>query len=260
MIFSAAAAGAYGYTLGGPLAAYFAALVGAEIGSLVSGKTKLDIVLLPFTTIVSGSLVGYFIGPGVGAFMTAIGSFINVATEMQPLPMGIIISVVMGLALVSPISSAALAITLNLSGLAAGAATVGCCAQMAGFALASFRENGWDGLLGQGLGSAKLQLPNIMRKPVIVVPSVVASIILGALSTTVFQMQNVAAGAGMGSCGLVGQFTTYATMTAYMPGWQVIVYMFLLHFLLPAAITLGVAEFMRKMNWIKLNDMKLQTL
>ncbi len=258
VIFSTLAAGAYGYSLGGPLGAYFAAVAGAEIGGLVVGRTHLDIVLVPFVTIISGSLVGYFIGPEVQNIMLAIGNFINVATTLRPIPMGIIIAVVLGAVLVSPLSSAALAITLDLSGLAAGAATLGCCVQMIGFAVASFPENGWDGLLGQGLGSAKLQLPNIMRRPAILLPTILTSAILGPLSTTIFNMQNNAQGAGMGSSGLVGQFTTYATMSAYMPSWQVLLYILVLHFILPVVLTLFFAVRMRKWGIIRKGDMKLR--
>jgi len=257
VIFSAIGAGAYGYSVGGPLGAFLAAVFGAEIGGLVSGRTHLDIVLIPFTTIISGCLMGHFVGPGVQSISLAIGDFINMATTLQPLPMGIILSVVVGVVLVSPLSSAALAITLDLSGLAAGAATVGCCVQMVGFAVSSFRENGWDGLLGQGLGSAKLQLPNIMEHPKILIPTILTSAILGPLSTMVFKMENVATGAGMGSCGLVGQFTTYDTMSAYMPGWQVITYILILQFLLPAILTLIFAEYLRKKGIIK-DEMKLK--
>lgn len=257
VIFSAIACGAYGYSLGGPLGAYFAAVVGAEIGGLVAGRTHLDIVLVPFVTIIPGCLTGYLVGPGVQAIMLGLGNFINAATMLQPLPMGIIISVVMGLVLVSPLSSAALAITLGLSGLAAGAATVGCCVQMVGFGVASFRENKWDGLLGQGLGSAKLQLPNAIRRPAILLPTVVTSAVLGAVSTTLFGMQNVAQGAGMGSSGLVGQFTTFAAMSGTMPGGQVLLYMLLLHFLLPAALCLVLSELCRKWGIIRFGDMKL---
>ncbi|MBR0597829.1 PTS transporter subunit IIC [Sinanaerobacter chloroacetimidivorans] len=258
VIFSSLAAGAYGYTLGGPLGAYFAAVVGAEIGGLIAGRTHLDIVLVPFTTIIPGCLVGYFVGPGVQSFMLALGDFINMATTLQPLPMGIILAVMLGVVLVSPLSSAALAITLDLSGLAAGAATVGCCVQMIGFAVSSFRENGWDGVIGQGIGSAKLQLPNIMEHPKILIPTVLTSAILGPLSTTVFGMENVAIGAGMGSCGFVGQFTTYATMTEFMPGGQVILYIAILHFILPAILCLFFSELMRKKGIIHGGEMKLR--
>ncbi|MGI6170016.1 MAG: PTS transporter subunit IIC [Christensenellales bacterium] len=258
VIFSAIACGAYGYSLGGPLGAYFAAVVGAEIGGLIAGRTRLDIVLVPFVTIIPGCLVGYLVGPGVQAIMLGLGNFINAATMLQPLPMGIVLSVVMGLVLVSPLSSAALAITLGLSGLAAGAATVGCCVQMVGFGVASFRENKWDGLLGQGLGSAKLQLPNAIRRPAILLPTTITSAILGALSTMVFGMQNVAQGAGMGSSGLVGQFTTYAAMSEFMPGGQILLYMLLLHFLLPAVLCFVLSELCRKWGLIRFGDMTLK--
>ena len=158
----------------------------------------MDIVLVPLATLVAGGLAGQFVGPGISAFMTWLGSFINSATQLAPIPMGIIVSVVMGMALTAPISSAAIAISLGLEGLAAGAATVGCCCQMVGFAVVSFRENRWGGLISQGLGTSMLQVPNIVRHPQIWIAPTLASAVLGPLATTIFQMTNNAMGAGMG--------------------------------------------------------------
>ena len=172
--------------------------------------------------------------------------------------MGIIVSVLMGMILTLPISSAALGVILNLSGLAAGAATVGCCANMVGFAVASYRENKVNGLLAQGLGTSMLQIGNIVKKPVIWLPAIITSAILGPVSTLLFDMTNNATGSGMGTAGLVGQITTYQTMTAEASPAVVLVKILLLHFVFPAVLALGISEFMRKKEWIKPGDMKLE--
>lgn len=258
VMFSSAVTGAIGYQLGGPVGAYLAAVAGAEIGNLVAGKTPVDIVLVPIVTIVSGGLVGTFVGPGISSVMTGLGNFVNSATYMHPLPMGIIISTIMGLALTAPISSAAISISLGLSGIAAGAACVGCATQMVGFAIASYRENKIGGLISQGLGTSMLQFGNIMRKPIIWLPPTIASAILGPISTVVFGMTNNAMGAGMGTSGLVGQFGAYATMSAAMPPLQAIGLILLMHFVLPMILTLLFSELMRKWGWIQQGDMKLE--
>ena len=257
VVFSSAATGALGYSLGGPVGAYVSSLVGAEIAGLLAGKTKVDIVALPFVTIVIGGLVANWIGPGINAFMTALGSFINMATELQPIPMGILVSVVMGMALTAPISSAAIAISLNLSGLAAGAATVGCCVNMLGFAVASYKENGVAGLISQGIGTSMLQVPNIVRRPVIWLPEIIVSAILGPLSTTLFGMLNNPMGAGMGTSGLVGQVGTIAAMAGTEPMGMILLKMAIIQFVLPIVLTLLIANGMRRAGWIKPNDMKL---
>lgn len=257
VIFSSAVTGAIGYSLGGPVGAYLAAVVGAEIGGLIAGRTPVDIVLVPIVTITIGGLVGTFVGPSIQAVMTGLGAFINSATELHPIPMGIIISTVMGLALTAPISSAAISISLGLSGIAAGAACVGCATQMVGFAVASYRENKLGGLISQGLGTSMLQFGNIMRRPVIWIPPTIASAILGPVSTAVFKMTNNAMGAGMGTSGLVGQFGAWATMGGERPPVVVIGLIICMHFVLPALLTLGISEFFRKRGWIKQGDMQL---
>jgi uncharacterized membrane protein len=242
---------------GEPLGAFIAALAGIYAGRLVSGKTKVDIIITPLVSIVAGSTVGLIFGPPISRFMVFLGELINAATLQEPLLMGILVSVLMGMILTLPISSAALGIILNLNGLAAGAATVGCCANMVGFAVASYKENKVNGLLAQGLGTSMLQVANIVRKPVIWLPAIIASAILGPLSTMVFYMTNNATGSGMGTAGLVGQITTYQVMAATEPPALVLMKIALLHFILPAVIALGVSEFMRKKGWIKKGDMKL---
>jgi len=242
---------------GEPLGAFLAAYAGIEIGHLVSGKTKVDIIVTPIVTIGAGSLVGLLIGPPISAFMLALGELINWGTEQQPFLMGIIVSVLMGMILTLPISSAALGVILNLSGLAAGAATVGCCCNMVGFAVASYRENKMGGLIAQGVGTSMLQVPNIVRKPIIWLPAIISSAILGPVGTMLFHMTNNATGSGMGSAGFVGQIMTYQVMTATEPPMAVLVKILLIQFILPAVVTLGISEFMRKKNMIFYGDMKL---
>ncbi len=243
---------------GEPLGAFVAAIAGIYMGRLVSGKTKVDIIITPLVSIVTGSTVGLILGPPISKFMMFLGELINVSTQQQPLIMGILVSVLMGVTLTLPISSAALGIILNLSGLAAGAATVGCCANMIGFAVASYRENKVNGLLAQGLGTSMLQIGNIMRKPIIWLPAIITSAILGPISTLVFHMTNNSTGSGMGTAGLVGQITTYQTMVAEgHDGWMVLLLILLMHIILPAVLSLGVSEFMRKKGWILDGDMKL---
>lgn len=244
---------------GEPLGAFITAIIGIEIGNLITGKTKVDIILVPLATILSGALVGLLIGPTISSFMTALGALINWSVERQPIIMGILVSVIMGMILTLPISSAAISIILNLSGLAAGAATVGCCANMIGFAVASFKENKFGGLISQGLGTSMLQVPNIMKKPVIWLPAIIASAILGPLSTTVFNMTNNASGAGMGTSGLVGQFMTWETMSGVEPPALLLIKIILLHFILPGLIAWLVSYILRKKNIIKDGDMELQS-
>lgn len=243
---------------GEPLGAFLAAYAGIEIGHLVSGKTKVDILVTPIVTIGTGAVVGLILGPPISNFMLALGELINWGTEQQPLLMGIIVSVLMGMILTLPISSAALGVILNLSGLAAGAATVGCCCNMVGFAVASYRENKIGGLVAQGIGTSMLQVPNIVRKPIIWLPVILSSAILGPVGTMVLHMTNNATGSGMGTAGLVGQIMTWQTMTAVEPPMVVLVKILVIQIVLPAIVTLAISEFMRKKEWIKFGDMKLE--
>lgn len=243
---------------GEPLGAFLAAYAGIELGHLVSGKTKVDILITPIVTIGAGSVVGLILGPPISKFMLALGELINWGTEQQPFLMGIIVSVLMGMILTLPISSAALGVILNLSGLAAGAATVGCCCNMVGFAVASYRENKFGGLVAQGIGTSMLQVPNIVRKPIIWLPAIISSAILGPIGTMVLHMTNNATGSGMGTAGLVGQIMTWQTMTATEAASIVLFKILLIQIVLPAIVTLIISEFMRKKNWIKYGDMKLE--
>lgn len=242
---------------GEPLGAFIAAYVGITAGHFVAGKTKIDILVTPVTTIGAGATAGILAGPTISQLMLKIGDLINWGTEQQPLIMGIVVSVIMGMALTLPISSAALGVILNLSGLAAGAATIGCCCNMVGFAVASYRENKIGGLLAQGIGTSMLQISNIVRKPVIWLPAIVSSVILGPIGTLIFKMTNNATGSGMGTAGFVGQIMTWQTMTATESAGIVMVKIIIMHFILPVVITIMVSEFMRKKKWIKENDMKL---
>lgn len=238
--------------IGEPMGAYIASLVAALLVTNLSGKTKLDIILLPACTIIVGCLVGIFISPAISLFMKYLGEIINTATTLHPIIMGMTLAVSMGMILTLPISSAAIGISLGLHGLAAGAALVGCCCQMIGFATISYRENGMGGFISQGIGTSMLQIPNIIKNPWIWLPPTLASAILGPISTSIFHMESNAVGSGMGTSGLVGQVSTLAVMgtTSLLP-------MLLLHFLLPAILSLIFAKILMKQNKIQLGDMKL---
>lgn len=242
---------------GEPLGAFIAAFIGIQAGHLIAGKTKIDILLTPLVTIGVGATTGVLVGPSISKFMMGLGDMINWGTEQQPLIMGMVLSVLMGMALTLPISSAALGVILNLNGLAAGAATVGCCCNMIGFAVASFRENKVGGLLAQGIGTSMLQVPNIVRNPLIWLPSILSSAILGPVGTIFLHMTNNATGSGMGTAGLVGQIMTWQTMTVAEPSTIVIIKIVAIQILLPAIVTVCISEFMRKKGWIKSGDMKL---
>lgn len=259
VLFSSTFTGAIGYSLGGPVGAYIASLIGAEFGKLISKETKLDIVLTPVVTMISGGIVGVSVGPILGKMMTGIGFLIMESTELHPFFMGILISVFMGMALTLPISSAAIAMMLKLEGLAAGAATLGCCTQMVGFAVTSFKENGWGGLVAQGLGTSMLQFSNIVKNWKIWIPQILASIVLSPLVTMVFKMENSFAGAGMGTSGLVGIFESYITMDKIGRGGIKTVFQIItLYILLPGVTTYLISVFMRKKGTIKDGDMKIE--
>ncbi|MFM9414245.1 PTS transporter subunit IIC [Peptococcus simiae] len=243
--------------IGEPVGAFVAALLAAEIGRRVAGKTSVDIVLVPLVTIVTGGVTGIYLSPIFSAMMKSLGQVINSATELQPIPMGIAVAVLMGMILTLPISSAALAIALNLTGLAAGAATVGCAANMIGFAVISFKENGLGGLIAQGIGTSMLQVPNIIKNPWIWLPAIVASAILGPISTAVLGMTSSASGAGMGTSGLVGQFAMLEVM-GHTP--DVLLQMAVMHFIAPAVISILVAKGLTARGLIKAGDLTLSKM
>ncbi|MBM7649657.1 putative membrane protein [Bacillus ectoiniformans] len=256
VLFASVVTGAAGAALGGPAGSYVAALLGAEIGKAVSKTTKIDIIVTPFITICAGYSVAALIGPGIAEFMQWFGSWIEWATMQRPVTMGILVAVLMGWALTAPISSAAIALMLDLNGLAAGAATIGCSAQMIGFAIASYRENKFGGFVAQGLGTSMLQVPNIIQHPRILIPPTVAGMILAPIGTTVWPMMNNAAGAGMGTSGFVGQIMTFTVM-GFTP--EVLLQVILLHIAGPLVISLAVSEFMRKKGWIRDGEMTIST-
>lgn len=251
---------------GGPLAVYFAAIVASECGKIVSKETKIDIIVTPSVTIAVGVLFSMAFAPGIGAAASAVGHAIMWATDLQPFAMGIMVSVLVGVALTLPISSAAICAALGLTGLAGGAAVAGCCAQMIGFAVMSFRENKWGGLFAQGIGTSMLQMGNIVRNPRIWIPPTLASAVTGPIATCVFrlQMNGAAVASGMGTCGLVGQIGVYTgwindvanrtkvAVTAW--DWAGLL---LICFVLPALLTLLFAMPLRAIGWIRENDLKL---
>ena len=257
VLFASTIAGTAGNALGGPAGAYCAALVGAEFGKMISKETKLDIVLTPAITILLGVFIASLVGPPIGGFMTATGEFIMYATTLRPFLMGIIVSVVVGAVLTLPISSAALCMMLGLSGIAAGAATAGCCAHMVGFAFLSFKENGWGGVAAQGLGTSMLQVPNLVRNPALWIPAVIVSAITGPMATVLFQMENSSIGAGMGTSGLVGIIETLNTMGSSTKVWAGIL---LLYIIIPMILTPTIGTIMRKVGWIKEGDLKLDLI
>lgn len=247
-------------TPGEPLGAFIAAYVAIEVGYLVAGKTKVDIIVTPLACILAGASAGYFVGPYISTAMKWLGELVNINVENSPIIGGMIISVLMGIILTLPISSAAIGISMGITGLAAGAATIGCCCNMVGFAVISYRENKVGGLIAQGLGTSMIQVPNIVRNPLIWVPAIISSAILGPISSAVLKMVSNPVGSGMGSSGLVGQFMAYDSMIE--AGFSPVVTMIeivVMHFVLPAIISLVVSEAMRKLKLIKPNDLKLQS-
>lgn len=269
VLFSLAAVGVAANTLGGaggPLAVLIVTIFAAEFGKAVSKETKIDIIVTPFVTIFIGAGLSTLWAPAIGAAASAVGNAIMWATELQPFFMGILVSVIVGIALTLPISSAAICAALGLTGLAGGAAVAGCCANMVGFAVLSFRENKWGGLFAQGIGTSMLQMGNIVRNPRIWLPAILSSAITGPIATCVFhlQMNGAAVASGMGTCGLVGQIGIYTgwindiasgTKAAITPmDW---IGMLLVCFILPGVLTWAFGLFFRKIGWIKENDLKL---
>lgn len=269
VLFSLVAVGGAANTLGdagGPLAVLLVTIVAAEFGKAVSKETKIDIIVTPFVTITIGSLLSMWCAPAIGAAASAVGAAIMWATELQPFFMGIIISVIVGIALTLPISSAAICAALSLTGLAGGAAVAGCCANMVGFAVLSFKENKWGGLFAQGIGTSMLQMGNIVRNPRIWIPAILTSAITGPVATCIFklQMNGAAVASGMGTCGLVGQIGVYTgwindiaagTKSAITPfDW---IGLILISFILPGILAWAFGLLLRKLGWIKEGDLKL---
>ncbi|MBR5446153.1 MAG: PTS sugar transporter subunit IIC [Clostridia bacterium] len=273
VLFSCAAVGSAGYALGadiavtladgaesvihytaGPAGAFFAVIAAAEVGMLVSRKTKVDILVTPSVTILTGFLAAKLLCPAIAYIMYWLGAFINTATVMHPFIMGIVVSVVVGIILTLPISSAAICAMIGITGIAGGAAVVGCCAQMVGFAAASFRENRWGGVVSQGLGTSMLQMGNICRRPQIWLPPTLAAAVVGPVSTLVFKLECSGVSAGMGTCGLVGPLGILTDMGSGTNMW---IGMVLCCVVLPAVLSLVFSEIMRKLGWIRLGDQAL---
>ena len=251
---------------GGPLAVYVIAIVASECGKIVSKETKIDILVTPIVTILAGIGAASLIAAPIGAAASAVGSAVRWATVQQPFFMGILVSALMGIALTLPISSAAICAALTLTGLAGGAAVAGCCAQMVGFAVMSFRENSWGGLVAQGVGTSMLQMPNIVKNPRIWIPPILASMITGPIATCIFklEMNGAPVSSGMGTCGFVGQIGVYTgwlsdiasgAKAAITPmDWAGLL---LICFVLPAILSYVFCQILRRWGWIKENDLKL---
>ncbi len=252
---------------GGPLAVLLVSIAASEFGKAVSKETKADILVTPFVTICTGTVLSVWLAPSIGAAVGTVGAAIMWATRLQPFFMGMAVSVIAGIALTLPVSSAAICAALGLTGLAGGAALAGCCAQMVGFAVISFRENRWGGLIAQGIGTSMLQMGNIMKNPRIWLPALFSSAITGPLAACVFKMEmnGEAVAAGMGTCGFVGQIGLYTGwMNDIAKGTKAAVTasdwtgMLLICFLLPGILSWLFGTFFRKIGWIQENDLKLE--
>jgi len=255
---SSVAVGALGYQFGGPIGAYLASVVGIEAGSLVSKRTPVDIIVTPLVAVVAGGLFAKYCCVPINEWVMSLGEIINRATMLNPFIMGVVVSVSVGCLLTLPISSAALCISIGIGGLAAGAATAGCCAQMIGFAVISYKDNGVGGLISQGLGTSMLQIGNIARKPVIWLAPTLASAILGPISTMWLKMTNNAAGAGMGTAGLVGPLGCWDTMAPTTDHSILLAEIIGLYFIAPAVLSLFFHCIMKRLGWVKDGDMKLK--
>ena len=269
VIFSMAAVGMAANTMGGaggPLAVFVISLIATGFGYLVGGRTKIDILITPLVTIGAGVAISYLMAPAIGTAASSVGNLIMWATTQQPFVMGILVSVIVGMALTLPISSAAICAALGLTGLAGGAALAGCCAQMVGFAVMSINENGINGLISQGLGTSMLQMGNIVRNPRIWLPPIIVSAITGPLATCLFhlEMNGPAISSGMGTCGLVGQIGVYTGwMNEIAEGSRTAITtsdwtdLILISAVLPAILTPLVALVFRRMRWINKGDLKI---
>ena len=258
ILISSAITGMYGagsinfLKVGEPMGAYFSVIFGLLISKQIAGKTKFDIILLPMTTIIFGCLLGKFFAPYISAVISEIGVIVNKTTELRPILMGLTMSVIMGIILTLPISSAAIGISLGLSGLAAGASLTGCCCQMIGFAVMSYDDNDLGTVFSIGFGTSMIQIPNIIKNPIIWIPPIVSSAILGVLSTTVFKLSSNSIASGMGTSGLVGQIASFSVNgMSYLPT------MIILHFLLPAILTFIIYKILKKKGYIKVGDLKI---
>lgn len=257
VLFSSAVVGVAGYKLGGPIGVYISTLIAVEFGKVVSKETKIDIIVTPVVTVLVGIIISNFIGPSIDMLMKTIGEFIMFSTTTQPVIMGILVSVVVGIVLTLPISSAALCMMLNLSGIAGGAATIGCCCHMIGFAVISYKENGLEGFVAQGIGTSMLQMPNIVKNWKVMLPSIISSAIIGPIAIVFFKMENTPLGSGMGTSGLVGQIGTFNAMSGKYSNIYIFSTILLLQIVLPGLISYISYKILYKKNWIKDGDLKL---
>ncbi len=258
VLFSASIVGYAGNKYGGPVGAFIATVIATELGKAVSRETKIDLIVTPMITILSGSAIAILLGPGLSSLMQSTGTLIMSATKLAPFWMGMTVAVLVGMILTLPISSAAICMMLSLGGLAGGAATVGCCAQMIGFAVMSYKDNGPGAVVAVGIGTSMLHVPNIIKNPFIWIPPTLSALILGPLSTIVFKLENIPLGSGMGSCGFVGQIGTLTAMSEINKGGlNTYLAILLLHFFAPAILSLIFANLLRKFKLIKAGDLKL---
>ncbi|MFC3418437.1 PTS transporter subunit IIC [Salinicoccus hispanicus] len=255
VIFSVVVVSYAAYDMGGAAGSYIASIISIEIARLYAGRTKIDIIITPLFTIIFGYLIARFIGPVIGDFMTSMGEVIVFATDQRPFIMGMLVAVIFGITLTAPLSSAALALMLDISGLAAGAAVIGCCCHMVGLAVTGYRDNGFSGVLSIGLGTSMLQVPNVLLNPFILLPPVLASAIIAPVMTVFFPMENNAAGAGMGTSGLVGQIMTIETMG---PSPEVWILILVFQIVLPAVVTLVFYTLLKRTGLIKEGDQRLK--
>lgn len=260
VIFSSAATGAVGSVFGGPVGAYIGALVGMEIGGLVSKKTPVDIVVTPLCVVALGSIVGRFLGIPVNQVMVALGEFIQTAMTYQTVLSAIVIAVIVGMILTAPLSSAALCSMISITGLAGGAATIGCCVQMVGFAVMSYKDNKLSGVVSVGIGTSMLQFANCIKKPVVWIPTIIVSAILGPIGVTLFHITNdTPVLCGMGTCGLTGLFGAYQSMVQNMSWGIAILNISLICVILPAILTFIIDFIFRKIGLIKTGDLKISS-
>lgn len=256
LLLSAATVGMAGMALGGPMGAYLATIIAIEIGKLVHRTTKIDILVTPITVILTGGIVAISLGFPISYIMTSLGKIIQSLTELHPLGMGIAVSILVGMLLTLPVSSAAICIAIDLGGIAGGAATAGCCAQMICFAVMSYPDNKLSGFVAQALGTSMLQMPNLIRKPLLWLPPIIIAAIVGPIATCIFALENIPIASGMGTCGLVGPIGTLSTMTTQ--GDVVWLGTLLTYIIIPTLLSWGIGVSMRYMGWIRPGDLKLQ--
>ena len=261
VIFSSGAVGAIGAVYGGPVGAYIGSLFGMEVGKLVSKKTPIDIIVTPLVVTLVGGIIAYLVGPVINNFMVSLGNFINEAATMQPVLMSIIIAVVVGMILTCPLSSAAICFMIGINGIAGGAATIGCCVQMVGFAVMSYKDNKWSGVISVGIGTSMLQFANCLKKPIVWLPTIISSAIIAPIGVCLFNIiNNDSLLSGMGTCGFTGLLGAYNSMLQTNGPWLSILYILLTCIILPGVVTFIVYKLFIRLGWIKDGDLKINML